>query len=535
MFDILIQNGLIADGSAAAAYAADLAIENGRIVKIAPGITEPAREVIDAKGLIVAPGFIDCHNHSDPYVFLGTDAYNCLEQGVTTQICGNCGDSCAPYFDGAMLRLKQSVSEEEFSRFAELSATPASFMDTVEKASLGANMAFFVGHNALRGKVMGFSPNAPDSKQLQAMQAYVREAMDCGYLGYSSGLAYAPSAYATTQELIGLAKVMAPYGGIYASHIRSEGDDAVNALEEAIRVGEEAGVQVQISHLKVIGKHNEGLADTLLRMIDAANNRGVRVYADQYPYTAGSAPLRSQIPPKYHAGGVKALLERMKDPVQRQKMLNDIFHKTEAFESLLYAAGFDGCLIATLPITPEKAGRTLTQLAREQGKTPFDALCDLLIENDGVGQGIYFNQNDSDMMKILAHPRVFGGSDSSNYPDARFNPDTLGGRHVRGNTTMVRRLELQRDLRLCSMEEAIRRVTGAPAEAMHLAGQGFLRLGYDANITVFDYARLHARGSYSHPYRENEGIHSVLVNGAVAVKNGRCTGLRAGKLLRRNG
>lgn len=533
MFDILIKNGLIVDGSGESAYPGDLAVKDGKIVKIAPQIPEPAQEVIDAKGLVVAPGFIDCHNHSDTYIFKGTDAYNYLEQGVTTQICGNCGDSCAPYYEGHLLRLKQSVSEEEFARCVALCASPASYLQAVEDASLGVNMAFFLGHNALRGKVMGFAAEAPDESQMAAMQALVREAMESGYLGYSSGLAYAPSVYADTQELICLAKVMAPYGGIYSSHIRSEGDDAVNALQEAIRVGEEAGVQVQISHLKVVGRHNEGLSGKLLQLIDEANGRGVTVYADQYPYTAGSAPLRSQIPPKYHEGGVKALLERLKDPAVRKQMLHDIFKETDVFESLVYAAGFEGCLVATLPITPEKAGKTLTELALAQGKEPFETLCDLLIENDGVAQGIYFNQNPSDMLKILAHPRVFGGSDSSNYPDERFDPEALGGRHVRGNTTMVRRLELQRDFRLMSLEESVHRITDAPAKAMHLENQGLLKEGYDASITIFDYENLHARGSYNHPYRENEGIHYVLVNGTVAVRNGKCTGSRSGKLLKR--
>lgn len=533
MFDILIQNGFVADGSGKPGYLADVAVQDGKIVKIAPAITEPAKETINATGLVVAPGFIDCHNHSDSHIFMGTDAYNYLEQGVTTQICGHCGDSPAPYFEGNLLRLKQSVPEGEFAVYARQSATPTSFFETMEKASLGANMAFFIGHNSLRAKVMGFSPEAPTKEQLEAMQAYIREAMEVGYLGYSSGLAYAPSVYANTEELIELAKAMVPYGGIYSSHIRSEGDDGIAALEEAIRVGEEAGVQVQVSHLKVVGRHNEGMSDKLLQLIDDANARGVRVYADQYPYTAGSAPLRAQIPPKYHVGGVKALLEKLKDSNMRQEILQDMMYNKDGFESLVYAAGFEGSLIAVASATKEHVGKTLTELAQEQGKTPMDAMCDLLLVNDGIVQGIYFNQNPSDMLKILAHPKVFGGSDSSNYPDERFDPNTRGGRHVRGSATMVRRLELQRDFRLCSLEEAVHRITGVPAEAMHLENQGLLKEGYDANITIFDYENLHARGSYSQPYRENEGICHVLVNGTVAVKDGHCTGSRAGKLLRR--
>ena len=217
----------------------------------------------------------------------------------------------------------------------------------------------------------------------------------------------------------------------------------------------------------------------------------------------------------------------------RQEILQDMMHNPDGFESLVYAAGFAGSLIAASAATKEHVGKTLTELAQEQGKTPMDAMCDILLANDGIVQGIYFNQNESDMQKILAHPRVFGGSDSSNYPDERFDPETVGGRHVRGNTTMVRRLELQRDLQICSLEEAVHRITGAPAKAMHLPDQGRLEEGCPANITVFDYDNLRVTADYQHPYRENKGICYVLVNGAVAVRNGRCTGTRNGKLLRR--
>jgi len=266
MLDVLIKNGTVVDGSGKPGFLADVAVKDGKIVKIAPGITEQAERVIDATGLVVAPGFIDCHNHSDSDVFLGTDAYNYLEQGVTTEVCGHCGDSPAPYYSGGLLRLKSYLPQEEFERITKQAATPESFMQVAENASIGANMAFFVGHNSIRGSVMGYDPKSPDENQLKAMQTHIRNAMECGYLGYSSGLIYAPSVYAKTEELIDLAKTMAPYDGIYASHIRGEGNDVVNAVTEAIRVGEEAGVQVQISHLKVIGLHNEGTSEKLLRL-----------------------------------------------------------------------------------------------------------------------------------------------------------------------------------------------------------------------------------------------------------------------------
>ena len=534
MFDVLIKNGLIVDGSGRSAYPADLAIRDGKVIKIAPNITDPAAEILDATGLVVAPGFVDCHTHSDSSIFEGSNCYNYLEQGVTTEVAGQCGDSPAPYAEGAMLRDKAALSPEEFAYRTQLAASPATFMEAAKQASMGTNMAFYLGHNALRRKAMGFDPAAPSPSQMALMQDYIRQAMEVGYLGYSTGLIYAPSVYANTDELIELAKAMAPYKGIYASHIRGEGNYVEEAVQEAIRIGEEAGVRVQISHLKVIGLHNEGKSINLLKMIDDANARGVDVFADQYPYTAGSAALRTRIPPKYHVGGVAAFLERLKDPALRKKMEYSIFHEPHEYESCVYSAGFDGTLIASAAVTTELVGKTIGQLAKDSGKDPMDVFCDVLLANNGVAQGIYFNQSTTDMMRILAHPRVFGGSDSSNYPDQRCDPEQEGGRHLRGVTTMVRRLELQRDFRLCTLEESVHRITYGPAQAMQLDGIGLLKEGWDANVTIFDYERLHATATYAHPCRENQGIKYVLVNGKLAVKDGRVTGVRAGKLLTRS-
>lgn len=531
MYDILMKNGLVVDGTGRPAYTADVAVKDGKIAKIAPDILDAAEEIIDTAGLVVAPGFIDCHNHSDNYVFVGSDAYNYLEQGVTTQICGNCGETPVPYYSGTLGWLKDA---QERQRCAEIAATPASFMDGAKNASFGVNMALFLGHGAVRGNVMGYDPAEPNEKQLEAMCDWVRQAMECGYLGYSSGLIYAPSAYAQTPELIRLAKAMAPYGGIYASHIRNEGDGVVAAVEEAIRIGEEAGVQVQISHLKVMGKHNEGLSEKLLELIENANARGVRVFADQYPYEASAASLRSRIPSQYHEGGISALLERLKDPAVRQEIDQAVFG-VEGCVSGVSPIASEDILISGLKTNPEYVGMTLAQVARQTGRSAVDALCDLLIQNAGRGQGIYYNQSRSDIHRILASKWVFGSSDSSNLPDQRMDPDTRFGSHPRRTGALVRRLQLQRELNLMSMEEAIHRVTGGPAAALGLRDQGILREGAPANVTVMDYKNLRAHSSFEYPHRKNEGICFVLVNGTVAVRNGCCTGSRTGKLIQKNG
>ena len=528
MFDILITGGRVADGTGKAAYFADVAIKGDKIVKIAPTIEEPARQTIDATGLVVAPGFIDSHNHSESFVFTGTDAYNYLEQGVTTQVCGNCGDSVTPYHEGLLRWIKDP---EERADCAKLSATPTSFMAAAEQASLGVNMAMFVGHSAIRGNVMGFDPSVPNREQLAAMERWIVEAMECGYLGYSTGLIYAPSAFAKTAELVALAKVMKPYGGIYSSHIRNEGDGVVESVKEAIRIGSEAGVQVQISHLKVMGKHNEGLSEKLLKLIEQANADGTVVYADQYPYEASASSLRSRVPSKYHEGGRQALLQRLKDPAVRKNIAESVFRAKGSISGVSPIAPED-ILFSQLDHHPEYVGMTLAQLAQSRGCSPVDAFCDLLICEDTSGNGIYFNQSQSDIRAILQSPWVFGGSDSSNLPDERYDPDTRFGVHPRTTGALVRRLELQRQLGV-RMEDAIHRITGGPAKAFGLAGQGVLEEGAYANITVLDYENLRSLSTYEYPHRGNEGICYVLVNGTVAVEKGRCLSTRAGRLLKK--
>ncbi len=532
MFDILIKNGQIVDGSGQPAFRGDIAISDGKIAKIAPIIDGEAKEVIDADGLQVTPGFIDSHSHSDRNVFRegGSGSYNYLLQGVTTQVAGQCGSAVAPWYPENAR--KYGVTPEKEPLWAENAAMPSDFMKAAEKVHHGTNVAYFIGHSPIRGKVQGFTDALATRSQMKEMQSYVTDAMEAGFLGVSTGLVYAPSVYARTEELIELMKAAAPYGGTYVSHIRGEGNNCLQAVQEAIRIGEESGCPVFISHIKVMGKHNEGLSEKLLAEIDAANARGVITYADQYPYTASSAPLSSQIPPKYLLGGTDVWLERIKSPEVRRQIVHSIFHEVDEFESGIYHSGFEGALIITAKKTPEWENKTLTEIARMIGGEPVDALCEVLLANGGRAQGVYFNQNASDMIRMMAHPRVFCGSDTSDHNEFR-DPERSGGGHPRSLGTMVRRLELVRDFRLRTMEESVKNLTWDTAQALKLPEQGLLKEGWDANICVLDYDRLHATADYKHPKRRNQGIHHVLVNGVVAVRNGEPTDTRSGKVIKR--
>ena len=532
MYDILIKNGTIVDGTGNPRFKADVAIKDSKVVKIAADIEGDAAEVIDAAGLIVSPGFIDGHTHSDLSLVLGSDSWNHLEDGVTTQIAGQCGTSPCPDSELNSKIEVHELDEAEAARVKAFCADPKTFMAEAQNALSGTNFAMYIGHGALRSHAMGYSDAKPTEAEMDDIKQMLTMAMEEGFLGYSSGLVYAPSVYADTEELIELAKVMQPFNGVHTSHIRAEGDALIPSIKEVIRVGEEGGVQTVISHLKVMGNHNKGASKTVLSLIEEANERGAKIYADQYPFIAGAAPLSSQIPPKYLVGGIPALLERIKKPEIRQQILHSIFNETEEFESSIYTAGFEGALVTGSPKAPRYEGKTLAKIAEEEGKEPIDAYCDLLLENEGMCSGIYFNQVEEDMMRIIAHPLITAGSDWSDVKEYKA-PDEPASGHPRGMATMVRRLELVRNHGLRTLEDVVRSVTGLTAHSVGLANQGILKEGRDANITIFDYAGIRAHADFIYPFRKNEGIHMVIVNGTVAVRDGKALGTRAGKLLKR--
>jgi len=526
---ITIKNGTVVDGTGAERRLSDVRVEGGKITRIAPNL--PAEgTVIDAAGLIVSPGFIDGHTHSDGSIFGGTDSYNHLEQGTTTQIAGQCGTSPAPGYAGGVDDI--GVTGEERNTIAEACRKPSDLMAYGNTVNLGCNMAFYVGHGALRGHAMGFSDAKPTEAEMADMKAMLVDAMEAGYLGFSSGLVYAPSVYGDTDELGELATAMAPYGGVYTSHIRGEGDTVEQAVAEAIAVAEKGGVSLVISHLKVCQAKNAGKSAVILKMLEDLNARGIRAHADQYPFPAGSAPLNAQIPPQFIIGGIGALLERLRSPEQRALMEKAIFEDHETFESSIYAAGWEGVLIAGSPKKPEYVGKRVSEIAAELGKTPMDAYADLLLENEGAGQGIYFSQVESDMMAIMAHPLITTGSDWSDIAP-RQDPEREAGGHPRGLGTMTRKLELCREQGIRTLEDCIRSMTGLTAHSVGLANQGILAEGRDANITIFDWDNVRCHADFLHPFRRNDGIHWVLVNGQIAVKDGKTTGVHAGRMLRR--
>ncbi|MEA5040118.1 MAG: D-aminoacylase [Clostridiaceae bacterium] len=531
MYDLILKNGMVCDGTGAEPYAADVAVEAGRIAAVGQNLSG-AKQVLNVGGLMVTPGFIDCHSHGDYNFLLGADGWNQLEQGITTEVCGNCGGSPAPSSPGDGDFFSGTFPKERIEEAMRISETPEGLMEHTAQMKLGTNMAFLEGHGTLRQRVMGYCPDTPTEKQLAEMKRWLRRAMECGHLGLSTGLIYPPSVYAKTPELVELAKVVAEYGGIYASHIRGEGDFCIPAVKEAIEIGEQSGCRVEISHHKVEGVRNEGNSRVTLRLMEEAVARGVHLRCDQYPFVACSTSLSSALPPEYMTDGMEAFLQKLHDPAVRAEITRRLLADDGSFDNVLPIAGFERWMVADSLHGTALPGETIADLAEKRGCSPFEVVFDLLTENEGDVKMIYFTINESDLMNIIAHPLTSCGTDGSHVP-GRPGPDAPPTVHPRYLCTFPRHLRLVREQGKMTAGQAIYRLTGAAAEQLLLPEVGYIKPGYAADLCVIDWENIGETADFLHPFRPNKGIEYVFVSGKAAVENGRATGVRAGRLLRR--
>ena len=530
MYDLVIKGGTIIDGTGKGRFESDIAVADGFIKKIGVVDDSEGKEVINAKGLMVTPGFIDSHNHSDFFILLGTNGQNELEQGFTTEMLGQCGESAAPFYAGTYDAVRNMVPPEAFKKLEKKQKTPSLYMKNLEEKTFGTNFGLLVGHLSVRGHVMGSKSDRPTEDEMKQMRALVREAMECGYFGFSVGLVYPPSVYASEEELVDLAKVAASHGGIYSSHIRGEDDRVVQAVEEALRIGGKAGADVVISHHKVAGKQNEGLSRKTLKLIDEANESGMKVRMDQYPYLAGACGLIDAVPPVFRENGSEYLFEGLKKPEFRTEVRNVIENDIGEFENFIYKSGFEGCLILTCPID-NYVGKSIEEIAREKKEDPYDTFFDILLETGGNALCAYFMVVESDMKRIFCHPYTMAGTDFMHVlkePD----PKQKGGWHPRSTSTAIKRLCMVRDEKLMSIEQEINRLTGMPADFYNIKDRGVLETGKAADIVVFNLDELRTEADYIYPLKKNAGIKYVLVNGEVVVSDGAYNGKRAGKVLK---
>jgi N-acyl-D-amino-acid deacylase len=529
-FDLVILNGHIIDGTGSPWYSADIGIRDGRIAAIGSLAHAGAKRRIDARGRVVAPGFIDMLGQSDLTILVNPHVPSKIYQGITTEITGE-GGSPAPLSD-ALVRADHLTYEHyhitpDWKTFDE-------YFARLERQGLGINLASYVGATSVRRMVLGDADRAPSPEQLEQMKLLVRQAMQQGARGLSTALEYAPAPYASTGELIALASEAARYGGIYATHMRNESDSEMDALAEAARIAREARIPVEIWHLKTAGKANWGRMPQVVAFIEQQRHEGLDIAADTYAYTAWFNSFSAFIPPWAHDGGDTKLIERLKDPATRARIRKDMETPSEAWDNEWQEIpGPEAVLISVVqnPKLVPLQGKRLSEIAQLWGKDPIDTIFDLLIEDGAFTEVAVFGMQESDVALALVQPWVSIDNDSSGTA-----PEGLLGAehpHPRAYGTFPRILrKYVREENKLTLPEAIRKFTALPAQRVRLTDRGVLKAGMWADVVVFDPQRVRDVATFENPNQLSEGMDFVLVNGVPVIEEGKMTSALPGKVLR---
>jgi N-acyl-D-amino-acid deacylase len=530
MYDLLIRQGRIVDGTGNPWFLGDVAVRGDRIVAVGRVPAGTAKRVIEARGLVVAPGFIDMHSHSDYLILEDGRAQSKIHQGVTTEVLGE-GRSAGP-FQGKLPAKRMTVRGKKVEW-----TTLGGYFDILEREGISVNIASYVGLDNLWQSVMGNSYDRPTPAQFQQMEALLEEAMKEGAFGMATMLAMPPGSLATTDDIIRLCRVVARYKGIYSTHNRNEGIGVREAVQEAITIGEKAGVPVDVIHFKIADQKLWGKMNELVAMIEAARARGVNVQTNVYPYTRGNNNLASIIPPWAHEGGNRAMLERLKDKSVRERLKKDIREGIPGWYNHYTAVGGDWSRMLVSGKGPYE-GLTMDRIiaARTKGMDPppdsLDVLFDILIEQGGSVPTVYAHHTEKDMQLVLIQPWCSIGSDGSAY--AISGPLRRGNPHPRNFGTFPRVLGVYvRRLGLLRLEDAVRKMTSLNAAKLGIQDRGLLRPGMYADLTLFDAERVIDKATYTSPFHYNEGIEYVIVNGQVVLDKGKHTGALPGRVLRR--
>ncbi|WFR57951.1 D-aminoacylase [Anaerocolumna sp. AGMB13025] len=527
---LLIKGTTIVDGSSDQSFYGDVLMEDGIIKEVGsiPDKTYTGTVIIDGKGLVTAPGFIDTHSHSDLKVLTEPEILPKVMQGITTEVLGQDGISMAPlpkqYIDTWRKNLAGLDGESDLINWDY--ETTKNYLKMIEAVKPGLNEAYLVPHGNIRMEAMGLDNRQPDNKELEIMCRITRREMEAGCLGLSSGLIYTPCAYSATSEIIELCKVVAEYEGVFVVHQRSEADGVQESMEEILEVGRRSGVKIHFSHFKVCGKDNWDKLEDMLKLLDQAREEGIQVSFDQYPYVAGSTMLSVILPPWVHDGGTNELMKRLGDETLRIKMKEDIQNGIPGWDNFIRFAGVEGIFITSVATDKNKGliGKNLKEIGELQGKDPLDAAFDLLAEEEnGVGMVDFYGSEEA-VIKILKraemnactdgllsgkpHPRVYGS-----FP-------RILGKYVREENAL-------------SLEEAIYKLTHKAAKAMNIKNRGLIKPGYYADITMFNPDTVLDQGTYTEPMQYPTGIAYVIINGEVVVSKGKPTGVRAGQVIRR--
>ena len=539
MFDLKIINGKIIDGSGKIAYSGDIGISKDKIVAIGSLSEQESVATVNANGNIVAPGFIDMHTHSDLSFKYDRKANSKLYSGVTTEVIGNCGIGVAPVreenrkllIDYLGTRLIGSIPvnlELPWTRFSE-------YLNWYASNPPSLNLVPLLGQGVVRIAVMGFAKGMPTADELKDMQQITNTAMSEGALGLSSGLVYLPGEYSSKEEIAELCKVMIPYKGIYCTHMRTESDGIMDAIDEALWIGGTGGVPVHISHLKLLSQNMLGKTDLVLERMEKAERSGIEVSYDIYPYTAGLTSLSACLPPWIFEGGVDKMITRLQDQSIRDRIRKEIAQGLPGWQNFVKSAGGWGKFFVSSVRSEENKkleGKFITEIGEMQGKDPYDAAFDLLIAENGRVQMNYYAMAEEDVMTFLRQPRAMIGSDAMSlstegilsfgkpHPRAFGTPTRLLGRYVR-------------EKKVLSFEEAIKKMTSLPARRLGLNSRGLIKEDYYADIVIFNPDTVQDKATYVDPKQHSQGIETVIVNGQVVLENGSQKEVYVGRILGR--
>ena len=528
-FDIIIKGGTVYDGTGGEGHVADVAIRGDRIVGVGDFASAVPKKTIDARGLAVAPGFINMLSWSNESLIQDGRSQSEIRQGVTTEIMGE-GESMGPLNDRMKTRL---VREQTDIKFEIKWNTLAEYLHYLEKRGISCNVASFLGATTVREYVIGLEDKQPTPEQLDEMRELVRKEMEAGALGIGTSLIYPPAFYAKTEELIELCKVAAKYQGKYISHMRSEGNQLLEALNELIRISRQAGIPAEVYHLKASGEKNWPKEDELLAQIEAAQKEGLKIRANMYTYTAAGTGLDACLPPWTEDGGYPALFKRLRDPATREKIAAEVRVDSDAWENLYLAAGSpERILLAGFKSEKLKpfTGKSLAEVAKMRGKDPVETIMDLISEDESRIGTIYYLMSEENVKKELAKPWIsFGSDEASQAPEGVFlksNP------HPRAYGNFARVLgKYARDEKVITLPEAVRRLSALPATNLGLDHRGFVQDGMFADVVVFDPATIADRATFDKPHQYAVGMKHVFVNGVQVLKDGDHTGAKPGRAL----
>lgn len=529
VFDIIIRGGTVYDGSGGRPVRADVGIVGDKVTRIGNLGKENAAVTIDAAGMAVAPGFINMLSWSNESLIVDPRSMSELKEGITTQIFGE-GWSMGPYND----RMKKQARDDQGDLKYDIKwTTLAEYLKYLEGRGVSQNVASFIGATTIRTYVIGEEDKQPTPEQMQQMRDLVEKEMRSGALGIGTSLIYPPAFYAKTDELIEMCKVAARYKGKYISHMRSEGNRLVEAVDELLRISREAGIPAEIYHLKAAGNANWSKMDTVLAMVEKARKNGQKITADMYTYPAGATGLDASLPPWSEDGGYDALYKRIRDPETRKKILAEIRTPTDKWENLYLAAGSaDRVLLVGFKNEKLKplTGKTLAEVAKMRGTDPENTILDLILEDQSRIGTVYFLMSEDNIRKQIKYPWVSFGSDAESMaPEGAFlrsNP------HPRAYGNFARLLgKYVRDEKVITLQDAVRRLSGLPATNLGLDRRGFLRKGYFADVVIFDPATIGDRATFEKPHQYSVGVRDVIVNGVQVLKGGEHSGKFSGRAL----